>query len=509
MPASPIITASADTKTDLGELKRKSVRGGMATLASQGANTIIQLCSTVVLARLLSPADYGVMAMVTAITAFAGLFSDLGLSTAVIRKKDLTQAQQNTMFWLNVAMGLLLTVTVASISPLVAWFYQKPEILWVTVALSTTFLIGSFGTQHGAMLVREMLFGRIVVANISGAIMSLTVSITLAKLGFGYWSLVWGAVSGATCATIMLSLVSPFRPGLPSKGSGVGEMLKFGAHVTAFSFVNYFDRNLDNLLIGRFWGTQTLGLYSRAYSLLMLPITSLRGPISAVAFPAMSKLQDEPEAFRNYFCKTTSLLAFLSMPLTAFLFVASTPIIELALGKQWLGVAPIFAILATVGFIQPSVTMWGYVLLSLGRSKRYLKVGIWSAAFSAAGFMCGLPWGALGVAIGYAISSYLGMWPILHMSFNNSPVRVSDFFRSILTPLIASCITVGILILGSDVFKNQALLVTIITKSVSFVVLYGLCFILIPGGRSKLMNHLLLFKAFNKPRKHAASTAGN
>ena len=167
----------------MADLKKKSVRGGMVTMVSQAASIGIQLTSTVVLARLLSPEDYGVIAMVMAVTSIAGLFRDLGLSSAAIQKKNLTRAQQSNLFWLNVVMGSLLTTIVAVGSPLVAWFYGKPELTAVTLALSASFLIGSIGTQHGAMLVRNMQFGRKAAATITGSVVSLVIAITLALNG--------------------------------------------------------------------------------------------------------------------------------------------------------------------------------------------------------------------------------------------------------------------------------------------------------------------------------------
>ncbi len=414
---------------DLADLNRKSVRGGAVTMVSQAITIGIQLISTVVLARLLSPDDYGVMAMVMAVTGFAGLFRDLGLSSAAIQKKDLTHGQQSNLFWLNVAMGALLTVLVAAGSPLVAWFYGKPELTLVTIVLSASFIIGSLGTQHGARLVREMQFARQAAATIGGAIFGLIVSITLASQGFSYWALVWGSLVGGLTTTLLLFALSPFRPGALHKGSGIRDMLKFGANITAFDFVNYFQRNLDNILIGRVWGPGSLGLYSRAYSLLMLPITSIRGPINAVAFPAMSQLQNEPEAFRNYYLKTTSLIALLSMPMASFFFVASKPIIELVLGKQWLGVAPIFSYLALAAFIQPVSGFAGSLMLSLGQGRRYLSTGLFNATFISICFIIGVSWGPKGVAIAYAIGNYLLLGPWLFWAFRDSPVKLSMFFK--------------------------------------------------------------------------------
>lgn len=478
--------AAADPGVDMADLKRKSVRGGAVTMASHGVSIAIQLTSTVVLSRLLAPNDYGVMAMVMALTGFAGLFRDLGLSSAAIQKKDLTRALQSNLFWLNVAMGALLTVVVAAASPLVAWFYGKPELTAVTFNLSFSFLLGSLGTQHGARLVREMQFARQAVAGITGAVIGLACSITLAFQGLSYWSLVWGNLAGSLATTLLLFALSPFRPGLPSKGTGVRDMLKFGANITAFDFVNYFHRNLDNILIGRFWGPGPLGFYSRAYSLLMLPINSIRGPINTVGFPAMSRLQDQPEAFREYYRKVTCFLALVSMPFTAFLFISSKPIISLALGPKWEDITPIFAILATVGFIQPVTTLWGMVVLSRGMSRRYLQLGICNTVCSAIGFAAGLPWGPVGVAAGYAVVTYVTAYPILKWAFHGTPLRFRDFTAVIARPFFASLVAAVLCLYAFSNLSEIPVLLWLALVGCTFSITYAGTLRLLPGGKSDI-----------------------
>jgi PST family polysaccharide transporter len=471
---------------DLADLKRKSVRGGLITFVTQGINIVIQLASTVILARLLSPNDYGVMAMVVAVTVFAGLFRDLGLSAAAIQKHTLTRAQQSNLFWMNIALGGTLTLALAWASPLVAWFYHRPEVLWVTVALSANFLIGSLATQSGALLVREMRFGRQAAVSISGAVVGLVISVTLAIENFRFWSLVWGQLAGSLTTSILLFSLSPFRPGLPSRGTGLKEMLKFGAHLTAFDFVNYFSRNLDNILIGRFWGAEALGYYSRAYSLLMFPIINLRGPITAVAFPALSRLQNQPEAFRTYYCRVTSVLALISMPLTTFFFVASKPVIELLLGHQWLPIAPIFSCLAFAAFIQPAAGLTGSLLLSLGQGRRYLQCGIFSAIFVCSGFAIGLPWGPSGVALGYTITTYLILYPSLYWAFRASPVSVYDFVEACAFPALISFVAgVLVVILRSDV-TEFSLIAQLGLFSVIFLIVIVSAVCLTTSGRKHL-----------------------
>lgn len=469
---------------DVASLKRKSARGGVVTVVAQGLTIAIQLASTVILARLLSPQDYGIIAMVLAVTNFAGVFRDLGLSSAAIQKDRLTSAQQSNLFWLNVAMGGFLTLLVSAASPLVVWFYSKPELLWVTVALSLNFLIGSFSSQHGAMLVRNMQFGRKAVPAIAGATIALAVSVTLAISGWSYWSLVWGNLAGAVVTTSLLFALSPFRPAWMKRGAGIRQMVQFGANVTAFDFINYFHRNLDNVLIGKFMGADALGLYSRAYALLMLPISNLRGPITAVGYPALSRLQDQPEAFRDYYRKTTRLLALGSMPFTAFLFVSADEVVRLLLGPAWSGSAPIFAVLALVAFVQPVITLWGIVTLSRGMSRRYLHLGLFNAGSSALGFVAGLPWGAVGVAVGYAVATYVTAVPILAWAFRGTPLRLADFFSSTFRPAVASLVAAGLCSVFWSDFGGVEGFTRLMWAFAMFLPAYLLTLLVLPHGRS-------------------------
>ncbi|MDF1824408.1 MAG: lipopolysaccharide biosynthesis protein [Verrucomicrobiales bacterium] len=471
---------------DIADLKEKSVRGGIVTMVSQAVSVCIQLISTAVLGRLLSPKDYGMMAMTMAIVSFGGLFLDLGLSSVAIQKKELTHAQSSNLFWLNVAMGVLLTALVATASPIVVWFYGKPELLWVTVALSFSFVIASIGTQHGARLVRDMQFGKRSLATVSGALVTLVTSVTLALNDFSYWSLVWGNLSGGGVTTMLLFILSPFRPGLMSRGTGVLEMLKFGANITAFDFVNHFQRNLDNILIGRFWGAGPLGLYSRAYSLLMLPITSIRGPINAVAFPALSRLKDDPDAFRSYYLRTTSLIALLSMPLAAYFYVASDPIIELVLGKQWIAVAPIFSCLSLAALIQPAAGFVGSLLLSLGQGKRYFTCGLFNAVFLSICFVVGVGWGPIGVAIAYTVGNYLVLVPWLWWAFRESPVKFVMFGRAISFPICISILGALGALLAQPYLSSYSPFIQLVSLFVVFALTCVPLFFLTQSGRSQI-----------------------
>ena len=473
---------------DLRELKRKSVRGGLVTVVSQGLGIAIQLVSTVVLGRLLSPEDYGIMAMVMAVTAFAGLFRDLGLSAAAIQRQELSRGQQSNLFWLNVGVGTLLTVGLVVGSPWIAAFYHKAEVRDVISLVALNFLIGSLGTQCGVTLLRKLEFGKKAATEIAGSLLGLAVSIALALRGHSYWSLAWGGVVSAVVTTAALFLFSGFFPGLPSPRTGLREMLRFGASITTFEFINYFHRNLDNILVGRVCGTEALGLYSRAYSLLMLPINALRNPILSVGFPALSRLQYDPENFRTYYLQVVRMMALAAMPLTAFLLVSARPIVRLVLGEKWEPIIPIFSILAVVAFIQPMLTLWGMVVQSRGLGRRYVQMGILNTICSVAGFGVGLFWGPMGVAAGYAISTYLSVWPLLAWAYRGTAIRVGDFLGEIASPGVASLVAgacAAKALMGSSGMGWMPL-GNLVAAGLVFFPAYLVVLCLLPGGKKDL-----------------------
>ena len=482
----PVSLDPAKQEYSLADIKRSSARGGAITMLSQGAGLVLQLTSTIVLARLLRPEEYGVIAMVVAVTAFAGLFRELGLSASTIQRKEINDKQLSTLYWVNVLIGVVLTIATAAASPLVAWFYKRPELIPVTLALSLNLLVASFGTQQSALLNRNMQFGRLAAANLAGALVTVVLSIALAVRGLSYWSLVFGSLAGGLVTSLLLNLLSGWRPGLPTRGTGLRATVAYGANITAFDFVNYFQRNLDNILIGRVWGANALGFYSRAYALLMFPIQNIRGPINAVAFPAMSRLQDRPNELRAYYLSTTRLIAFLSMPLTAFLFVTSEPIVRIVLGEEWVRAASIFSYLAMAAFIQPAAGLAGSLLLSQGNSRRYFACGFFNAVVLSLCFVGGLPWGPEGVALAYAIGNYLVLYPWLRWAFKGSPINFGAFAAACSWPALVS-ITAGAVVILSQhwaVIPNSWMEVLAAGAVFAIVILPQLFFT--KGGRAQV-----------------------
>jgi PST family polysaccharide transporter len=474
--------------TPLKELGQRSVRGGLITIASQAVTVFLQLASTVVLARMLTPDDYGVMGMVLSFVALASIFKDLGLSSAAIQRAGLTTDQQTNLFWINSLFGLFLSGVVACASPLIAWFFGRPELIGMTWILSLTFVIAGLGAQHNAMMVRNMLYGRMGLINVLSIAVTFAVSVTLASLGFSFWSLAWGHVAGATARTALTWWFSPFLPGLWKNGVGSRSLINFGANVTGFNIVNYFSRNLDNILIGKFAGAEALGIYGRAYQLMLFPIQNLRGPIDAVTYPVLCRLQGRPEDWRAYHMQTLKVIALLSMPLVAWMFLVSEPLILLLLGENWAGVIPIFQALAMVAFIQPSLSVVGPLLLSLGRSRDYLWLGMTNAFIYSAGFAIGVQFGAQGIANSFVVSTYIVLVPSYIFTYWGTNAQILDFFRSIAFPtvgsLAATSITLTLLQIPTlSSVLDRSLWLDLIGRSTLFFFFVGALLALTKSGR--------------------------
>ena len=482
-----------DTSHLKADLKERSVRGGAVTMGAQLATFCIQMASTVVLARLLTPQDFGLIAMVTVVTGFVVMFKDMGLSMATVQKAEISHGQISTLFWINVLLSFGVMLVTAALAPAIAWFYSEPRLMWITLALAGGIILGGLTVQHQALLRRQMRFGVLAVIDIVSMFVGLLAAIIAAWCGLRYWALVIMHLAQPITRVVTVWVVCPWRPGLPVRGSGVREMLAFGGNLTGFSLVNYFARNLDNVLLGRFWGASVLGLYSRAYNIMMMPITQIREPLNAVAVPALSHIQNERVRYKKYYIKLVTLLAFITMPLMVFLFICADQVIGLLLGSKWSGAADIFKILCIVAFIQPVAGTAGLVLISLGQSKRYFTIGTINSIIIVGSFILGLPWGAIGVAVAYTIVNYVILVPMLWYSFRRSPISIMDFFSAISRPAVASII-MGFVILAVHLYLTNV--VDIVSVGCSFIVgflTYLMVLLIVPGG-------LLLLQEFSSYR---------
>jgi len=430
-----------DTQHLKDGLKDRSIRGGVSTMAGQIILFLMSTAQTVILARLLLPEDYGLVAMVGSVTGFIIIFKDLGLSSAIIQREELTQSEVSSVFWVNVLISFLIALIVAALSPAIASFYHEQRLLNITLVAALTIFIAGLSLQHNALLKRQMRFNSLALLQLVTVGLNLLIGVLLAWLGFGYWALVMQGLVLAALQTVALWILCDWRPDLIFKKSETGSFLKFGAGITGFDVVNHFSRNMDNVFIGRFVGSVALGLYSKAYQLLMLPITQLRNPLNSVAVPALSSLQNDKGKYRNFYFRYLFILAFFSMPMIVYLGVFSNELILFILGKQWSEAGPIFQILAISAFIQPVASTPSLVLITTGSVKKYFIIGIINAFFMVVGFAIGVFIdGVRGVAIAQGVVGYVLFVPMLYYILNQSPISATAFLKEITLPAIFSVV---------------------------------------------------------------------
>ena len=502
MAAQAKFAESLDTDHLHADLKGRSVRGGLVTLLSQGVQFVMQSVATVVLARLLAPADFGIVAMVTAITGLAMAFADFGLSEATIQQKEINHAQVSTLFWINVAIGIGLTAITAAIGPLLARFYREPRLLDITLVLSLAFLIGGLKVQPNALIRRQMRFSVLAIRDIISYFIAVPVAIVMAAQGYGYWALVALPLTLNFVQMVISWLVVKWIPGPPSQSAQIASMIKFGGNVSASYLVLNLNRSLDNILVGWYWGATPLGLYSRAYNLLMLPVRQLSGPAGSVAIPSFSRLQDNPERFARYFLAVVSLLAWITAPVFGFLFVAAKPVIVLILGSKWVDAAPVFQILviSALGQLLLEATVWLFV--SRGQSNRLLQVLLAISPILALTYAMSLPYGISRVALSGSIVLVALLPWVLSFSFRGTKLSLLRLGRTLVFPLSLCLLSILASNAALRFFQPHWLPLQLVVVALSFLITYALS-LFAPVIRTELRSFREIFSVFASPRAAA------
>lgn len=480
------------------DLKGRSVRSSIVTVVNQSLKLILQIGSLSILARLLAPEDYGLIGMVNIFVVFAGLFNDFGLSTATIQRSEVSHQQISTLFWISAALGCLIALILVLIAPLIASFYREPRLLQITFVLSVNFILAGLTSQHQALLNRQMRFVSIATIQVCSMSTGLSIALIAATSGMGYWSLVWMQSGSALVNLIGVWIACGWRPGRPFLNSGVRSMFIFGSRLTGFHLFDYFSRNLDNLLIGRAAGTQQLGFYAKAYQLLLLPSQQVTIPITSVAMSALSRLQDSPSEYRAFYYKAQLSIAALGMPIVAFMFASADKVILLILGKQWLGIIPIFQYLTPAAFIETFV--WtGWVYLSLGRADRMLRWGIIESTITVISFLIGIHWGVTGVAIAYSTSRLLLVVPTFAYCFSGTALRLDELAITLSRPLVASFAALAAVISINQLTQTDLnILLGLLIDGSLFSMVYLLAWLIIPGGKDILLDTFNTIKNLKK-----------
>lgn len=470
------------------DLKGRSVRGGAATLGGQAANFVLKLGSTAVLARLLTPADFGLIAMVTAVTGFVEMFKDAGLSMATVQRTEINHRQISTLFWFNLGLSILLMLVVMALAPGVAWFYGEPQLLWITIALGAMFPLGGLAIQHGALLRRQMRFGTLASINVASQAVGVAAAITAAAFGARYWALVAMMAASGVAGTALVWIACPWLPGLPRRGTDVRPMLRFGVNLSAAQLLILVRRNGDNILLGSFWGASSLGLYTKAYQLLVFPLQQVAGPLNAVAIPVLCRLQSEPRRFRSYYLRLVEIQATFTMPIVAFTFVSADAVILSWLGSRWAAAIPIFRALVGAGIIAAISDLGASVFQSLGRTDRQLRANVYAGVFFVAAFFVGLQWGAVGMAVAVSVMFCIAFPCITAYAFWQSPLNLRALGAATWRPIVAAASAGALTWFASTTcFRLDPGPFKLVVDLVIFFSSYILAWLVLPAGPSFLL----------------------
>jgi len=385
------------------------------------------------------------MAMVTGVTGFIMIFKDIGLSAATIQREEINHEQISTLFWINVAASLVLAILTILVAPLLSWFFGREELTAMTIWLGCTFLFAGITAQHQALLQRQMRFGTLALIEVGSRFLGAVAAIAAALNGWSYWALVVQQMVSVIVTTCCVWTVLRWTPSLPTRRSGVKAMVAFGGNLAGFRILNYFSRNADNFLIGWYWGAHSLGVYSKAYALLLLPITQVNLPITSVAIPTLSRLFSDPDRYRRYVIRELNVMMWLTCPIIAISIGLAEDVVRFALGPQWMEAVPVFRLLGLSAFFQVVYSMTGQIFISANQTDRQLRWGLVAAPLFIISFVIGLPYGVTGVAISYSIMFLLFLPWTLSYTLKNTPLSSWDFYSAMLTPLMVGLVLMAVI----------------------------------------------------------------
>jgi O-antigen/teichoic acid export membrane protein len=475
----------------LNNLKGHTISSGTVTMSAQGGKFLLSMVSTMILARLLTPRDFGLVAMVTTVTGFLGVFKDAGLSIATVQRERITHAQVSNLFWINIAVSAVTALTLATAAPVIARFYHTPRLVGITLFLSLIFLISGSTIQHQALLKRQMRFKALALIEVGSMLVGVLVGVVMALLGYSYWSLVGSSLSMETAGVVLTWSISRWRPQLPARRSGIGPLVSFGAHRTAGDFILTLARGTDNLLIGRFYGSAAVGLYSRASVLLIRPLEQFLGPINAVFIPALSRLQSQPERYRSTFLRLYEAIALTGFLFTGLCLALARPVTLVLLGPKWEQASVIFGGFTIAALCIPLANASAWLFTSQGRGRDMLIAQSINACAVFLSFVVGLPFGPVGVAIAFSVSNLLIRIPIYYFSVGRrGPVKTTDLWRVFLRHLPVWIVVFFITSLARILVANQAPLVQLFICGPAGL-LAGAAFIYSFSPQRQVATHLL------------------
>lgn len=454
---------------------KKTKVGIFWSFLNQGGSQIVSLIVTFILARLITPAEFGLIGMIAVFTGFAKIFVDFGFSTALIQKAEINQRDINTVFSFNLFSGGMLSILFFSLSFLIADFYEEPLLEKITKIYAPLFFISAIGGVNRALIVKSLKFKLSTIISMVTTIISALVAITMGLYGFGVWSILSQIIVEQVLSTSLVLILYPVNQKPRFYKSSFKGLSKNGFNMAGNSIINYWSRNADNLIIGKMLGDGALGIYTKSYGIMMLPLRNISRVIGKVVFPSFSILQNDILQIRMIYLKATRIIAYVTFPIMAGLAILSEPFVLITFGPQWKDMIPIVSILSGIGALQSVFTLNGVIYNSLGKAHIAFRISIVRSIMNIAAFIIGVKFGGLiGLTIAYTIVTILGFVPSFYFAGKQIKVSILDMAKNLSHALISTLFTavivylVYILILSSEIGVVLKLVIPALTGSLIY-----------------------------------------
>lgn len=495
-------------------LRQRTVNAGMITLSAQAAKFFIRMGSAAVFARLLVPADFGLVAMVTVITGFVEMFKDAGLATATVQADRVTHAQVSTLFWINILVAGVAGAAIAALAPFIVWFYGDPRLMRITFVLGLTVLFSGLSVQYQALLRRRMEFGKLAITELASMGGGVSLGLLMAYRGWGYWSLVGMIAAGPVIVAICSYAMIPWRPGRPGDVKTVMSQLKFGLGLSGSSMVGYTRETFARLLIGWYYDAALLGIYSRAQDLIQLPIRQALPAITAVLVPALSRMQNEPERYRAAFRRIFAIALLMTYPLVLMCIGCAREVVEVLLGggEKWMAAETVLQGFALLALAVVPTALGGTALATMGKSREMFKWNVVGLVITVIAVGIALPFGIAWIAFAVGASTLFLRTPtFFDIVTKATPLKKSDLWLPMFG-LGGACV-VGIVVAWLTAYSLLGRLTSIPRLGVSLtagLMAYGAVVMLVPTGRSavyELVNMVIEKRREMKRKQPSGPTA--
>lgn len=459
-----------------------ATRSTVATFSAQLLNFMINFGVAVILARLLSPEDFGLFGIAFAVTGMLEFAKHGGLVVPAIQSETISDEQRNTLFWFNTLLGTALACLVAAAAPLAGALYDDTRVAPMIATLALTFLASGVSAQHIALLRRRMRFTTLAACELSALLIAAAVAVWMALHGARYWALIVFQVGREVLQACLTIATARWRPSWPARHTMATPLIRSGGVLMILELLGLLNFKADNLIVGWRLGPAALGFYTKAYEFLLLPVNQIVNPLSIVVHSSLSRLQRDPAAHRAFLSRALLLATSLGLPLTAFLFANAHTVIVQVLGRQWEPTVPIYRALAPAAACMTITSCVGWIFLSLGRARRQLRWSLLTTVITLIAFVAGTAGGAEGVAVAFSITRTVLLVPTLVFTCAGTFVSWTALLATAARPALGSAVAMTTSLLADALMPVGVWALP--RNGVLFLFTYVACWMLMPGGRA-------------------------